>query len=294
MGANMANSLAKARTRIRPILRAEKEGVFKIARLRSLFAEHKEAWGLNKDVTVSEFIEYLLKRKEIQQVELRSELYKPLVRYALRKYSPHLMALSLRPRSYLSHGTAVFLHALNDQLPKTIYANQEQTEKPSGGSLSQEGLTRAFSGRQRTSRYVYSLEGGYRIVLLSGKQTKNLGVKNSLGPKGEDLPVTEIARTLIDIAVRPAYAGGIVQVLEAYRGAKDRVEAKEIVQTLQRLAYVYPYHQAVGFLMERAGFASKEYEKLLKLGTEFDFYLVHGMKKPSFDKKWRLFFPEGF
>ncbi|HOX58013.1 MAG TPA: hypothetical protein PLC99_14090 [Verrucomicrobiota bacterium] len=289
----MPTGLAKARPTIRTLLRAERGGVFSEARLRSLFSEHREIWGLGKEVSVSEFIEFLVKRKELLKIELRSERYKRLLRYALRGFSPYSMALALRPRSYLSHGSAVFLHALNEQLPKTIYVNQEQTEKPSGGSLSQESLTRAFSNHQRTSGYVYSMEG-YRVVLLSGKHTGNLGVTNARGPGGEELPVAGIARTLVDIAVRPAYAGGIVQVLEAYRGAKGRVGTQEIVQTLRKLAYVYPYHQAIGFLMERAGFAPEECAKLLKLGMEFEFYLVHGMKKTAFDKKWRLHFPEGF
>ncbi len=291
----MLKSLSQAKPKIRAALKAGPEVVFKEAQLRDLLAQHREAWEFDKGLKLADFIEYLVATKDLQKVELRSEKYKTVVRYALRKYSPYLMALSIRPRSYLSHGTAVFLHALNDQLPKTIYANQEQTPKPSsyGGELTQDRLNLAFSRRQRTSSYVYSLEGGYRIVLLSGKQTGDLGVKAAQGPNGELLPVTGIARTLIDIAVRPAYAGGIVQVLEAYRGAKGRVGAKEIVQTYQKLDYLYPYHQAIGFLMERAGFAAKEYRQLAKLGTPFDFYLVHGMKKTSFDEKWRLFFPEG-
>ena len=289
----MPNSLPKVRKKIRAVLKAKNGGVFNETQLRSLLSEHREAWELNKELSFSEFIAYLLKRKELQKVELRSERYKRLTRYALRKYSPFLMALSLRPRSYISHGTAVFLHALNDQITKTIYVNQEQTEKPSGGSLSQDRLNMAFSRRQRTSSYVYSMEG-YRIVLISGKHTGNLGVISAMGPSGEKLPVTGIARTLIDIAVRPVYAGGIVQVLEAYRGAKGRVKVQDIVQTLRKLDYVYPYHQAIGFLLERAGFAPKECAKLLELGTDFEFYLVHGMKKSSFNKKWRLFYPEGF
>jgi predicted transcriptional regulator of viral defense system len=202
------------------------------------------------------------------------------------------MGLSLRPRSYLSHGTAVFLHGLNDQIPKTIYVNQEQSKKSGSGRLSQERLTLAFSRRQRTSKYVYGFDG-YRAVLLSGKQTGALGVAKLGGPQRETLPVTGLARTLIDIAVRPAYAGGIVQVMEAYRGARGRVGGAEMVRMLRKLDYVYPYHQAIGFLMERAGYPEGEWEKLRRLGTRFDFYLLHGMRNAKRDEKWRLFFPEG-
>ena len=41
------------------------------------------------------------------------------------------MALSLRPRSYLSHASALVLQGLTEQIPGTIYVNQEQSAKAS-------------------------------------------------------------------------------------------------------------------------------------------------------------------
>src|SRR5262249_40613245 len=151
-----------------------------------------------------------------------------------------------------------------------IYVNQEQSEKPKGVRLSQERLTLAFSRRQRTSKLVYSFDG-FRAVLLSGKQTGGLGVVDLMGPERETLRVTGLPRTLVDIVVRPAYAGGIVQVLEAYRGARGKVGGAELARTLQGLDYVYPYHQAIGFLMERAKYPESEWQKLRQFGMQFDF-----------------------
>lgn len=288
----MAKSLVRAQDKIRVRLASEKGGVFTETQLRELLLGHRDEWGLAKSVSREKFVAFLVEKLGLRAVELRSERYKRLVRYGWGEYSHYLMALSLRPRSYLSHGTAVFLHALNDQVPKTIYANQEQSAKPSPRTLSQERLAMAFSHRQRMSNYIYSLES-FRVVLLSGKQTGDLGVTTLKGPQGEDVRGTGLARTLIDIVVRPGYAGGIVQVLEAYRGAKGRVEAKEIIQTLRKLDYAYPYHQSIGFLMERANYAPEECAKLRRLGTKYDFYLLYGMKKSNYDPTWKLFIPEG-
>ena len=223
----MEDSLGRARTPIGEVLRQQPGGVFTEADLYALRSEHGEEWGLAKRVTAGAFITFLIESLGLQVVQLKSEDYGQVTRYAWGEYSPFRMALSLRPRGYLSHGTAVLLHGLNDQLPKTIHVNQEQSAKPRGGGLTQERLTAAFSRRQRTSNYIYAF-GTHRAVILSGKQTGAWGVSPLEDLQGDALPVTGIARTLVDIAVRPAYAGGIQQVLEAYRGAHGRVRAPSL------------------------------------------------------------------
>jgi hypothetical protein len=93
--------------------------------------------------------------------------------------------------------------------------------------------------------------------------------------------------------VRPTYAGGVFQVLEAYRAAKDKISTNRLVATLKKLDYVYPYHQAVGFLMERASYGERRYMLLRQLGIEYDFYLAHGIQEPQYSSEWRLFYPKG-
>ncbi len=288
----MASKLERAKPQVIALFESIRGGVFTEPDLLDILKKHRRRWELGVRVSGPVFTKFLVDELGLRIVELRAEQYGTLYRYAWREFSPYVMALSIRSRSYLSHGTAVFLHGLNDQLPKTIHVNREQSEKPKGGGLTQERLNLAFSRRQRTSKYVYAFDS-YRAVLLSGKQTGAYGVITRRGPQREELPVTGLARTLVDIAVRPAYSGGIVQVLEAYRGAKGKVGGAEIVRVLKRLDYVYPYHQAIGFLMERAGYPEEEWARLRALGTKFDFYLLHGLKKPRRDEKWRLLVPEG-
>jgi predicted transcriptional regulator of viral defense system len=249
--------------------------------------------GLAPWVSEQRFIGLLLEEGIVQRVAVESPRYPGFVRYALPTATPFEVALSLRRGSYLSHASAVFLHGLTEQLPQRIYANSEQSLKPeSDNEITQESLTKAFARPQRQAHYVLSAPG-YEVVLLSGKQTGRLEVGALPGPQGELLSVTKLERTLIDITVRPLYAGGVHQVLEAYRAARDRVSIGVLMATLKKLAYRYPYHQAIGFYMERAGYEEALLERVAQLGMELDFYLAHGLRRSTYSERWRLFVPEG-
>ena len=208
--------------------------------------------------------------------------------------SPLTLGSFLITGAYYSHGTAVFLHALTDQLPNVFSVNKEQSAKPTPrGLLSQRGIDLAFSRPQRQSTFVYRFEDS-RYLVLSGRNTGSLEVGSIPINETESVSATKLERTLIDIAVRPAYAGGVYQVLEAYGRAKERVSIATLMATLRRLAYVYPYHQAIGFYLQRAGYESKQYSRFRDMGFNFDFYLTYDIREREYDSDWRIFYPKGF
>lgn len=160
-------------------------------------------------------------------------------RYHRAPFSPYELAISLKPDSYLSHGTALYLHKLSDHEPNMIYVNKEQSPKDSSGDLTQAGIDRAFSLKQRTSGFQLR-HGRTTITLLNGKHSDRLGVVAMQGPNGESLEVSDLERTLIDIVVRPAYAGGVHHVLTAFVRSRSKVSLERIAKLLRRLDYVYP------------------------------------------------------
>ncbi len=260
--------------------------------IERVLRHERPAWGIPPSISPRELLAFLERDEELQKLTLRSNGgYPAITRFARADASPYEIALSLRPSAYLTHGTAVFLHALTDRVPKTIYVNVEQSPKRAPASApTQHTIDRAFSRQQRTSSYIF-LHGGVEYVLLSGKCTRHLGVMTIPGSRAEPLAVTGLERTLVDIAVRPAYAGGVEQVLAAYEGAKERVDVDQIANTLAQLAYAYPYHQAIGYYLERAGVAPARTEPLRRLPMSLDFHLAHGMGETTFVERWRLRVP---
>ncbi len=279
---------------LRDYLANSSRRVFTAADIKSIHKRTCERWDIPSTVTTSQFIQFLINKTELQPVYLQPEEHPSVLRYIWGEPSSYEVALSLRPKAYLSHGTAVFLHALTEQMPTTIYVNHEQTAKSRPRMpLTQERVDFAFSRPQRQSRYIFTYKK-QRIVLLSGKYTNRIGVAIIQGPDGETLEATTPERTLIDIAVRPAYAGGIYQVLTAFKSAADKISPELLIKMLKELDYVYPYHQVIGFYMERAGYPASSFEKLRDLGLTLNFYLAHGLRNVVYQPGWRLFHPKGF
>jgi len=225
--------------------------------------------------------------------------YRPEARYVWGDVSLLQVAVTLRPQCYLSHYTAMRIHGLTEQIPKTMYVNAEQTPKPrSAGRLEQNRIDLAFRSPMRKTSLVAQVDD-VRVCLLNGMHTGELGVirqdtVDDYQLSAQGLRVTGLERTLIDIAVRPAYAGGVFEVLKAYRNARGAVTISQLVKMIRELNYVYPYHQAIGFYLERAGYSSKECSLLAQFPQEFDFYLTHQMREKGYSDRWRLFFPKGF
>jgi predicted transcriptional regulator of viral defense system len=148
----------------------------------------------------------------------------------------------------------------------------------------------AFRNKQRQSKYIFS-HSAVKYMLLNGKHTGRAGVTQTKTSSGEAVDVTDKERTLIDVVVRPAYAGGIERIADVYTKEASGIDVDHMIDLLHRIDYAYPYHQAIGFLLERAGRTSADCQKFEALGKEFDFYLDYGMKLPAFNKKWRLYYP---
>jgi predicted transcriptional regulator of viral defense system len=283
-----------AKNDIIEIFENHSQKTFSNANISMILNTNRRFWRLSESLTNGKFIQLLLEHTKLIKHELQFPKEK-IILYSWSDISAFELALSIKRESYLTHYTALFLHNLTEQIPKTVYVNLEQPEKPKPKSpLSQENINRAFSRPQRVSKNI-AIIGDYQICRLNGKSTNKLGVINIKGQRGETLLVTDIERTLIDSVVRTAYSGGVFEVLNAFIRAKDKVSINKLTAMLKQLDYVYPYHQAIGFYLERAGIYKDSQIRLLKkLDSEYDFYLTHQMKETEYSEEWKLYYPKGF
>jgi len=270
--------------------------ILKLSEIKTILTDQRAYWRLAQRANSHEFIRFLTENAKLKRLDFPFP-YRKEYRYTWGNVPLLEVLLTLKPGSYFTHYTAVRINGLTEQVPKTIYLNHEQRPHHPNGTLEQASIDRAFKRAQRTSQNVVKY-GDLRICLINGMHTQQLGVTaetveyDASGPA--KVRVTNIERTLIDITVRPVYAGGVAQVLKAFELAKDRVSVNRLMAMLQKLSYVYPYHQAIGFYLERAGYKSSSIELLRRAPMNFDFYLAHHMGPTTYVKQWRLYVPKGF
>ena len=151
--------------------------------------------------------------------------------------------------------------------------------------LLQEDVDNAFAKQQRLSNALSEYQGK-TITVLNGKFTNQIGVIELAGRA-----VTSIERTLIDITVRPSYAGGVQKVLQSYIALREQLDVSAMITMLTELNYVYPYFQSIGYYLEKAGYETEEIQGLKKQEKYIDFYLAYGMEEMAYSPTWRLYYP---
>ena len=225
--------------------------VFNQTTLRKFYSDIKKKHMIPPQLNYGNFTPAVIMGNKILMIKIKhvgkaNSQRKEFIRYICNSPSPLSIALSLRSRNYLSHSSALFLNGLSDQVPENIFVNMEQSKKIWSNKLTQAGIDRAFKNKGRQSNYVWSWNN-YRFTMLNGKNTGEYGVIDLKLESGEKVRTTSLERTLVDIVVRPAYSEGSNNLVKIYRRANGRVSAKQIIKTLKKLDYVYPYHQSIGF-----------------------------------------------
>jgi hypothetical protein len=287
------SSFEISKERIKRFFDREPSNVFSVEQLNTIFEENRIKWRLAKSMTSEQFLDALVKHADFANVKLEfRNLY--VNNFFYKKITVLSYISNITKRSYLSHYTSLSWHGLTEQIPKVIYVTHELSKKYSAEvDLIQENIDNAFRKEQRMSENS-ALFGDYKIILLEGKYSNNLGVETDNNLKdGISTRVTNLERTLIDIVVRPNYAGGVYEVIKAYRQASGKVSINKLVSILIKLEYIYPYHQAIGFYLEKSGAYKDSVIQLLnRFEKKYDFYLTYNMKEMNYSEKWKLFYPK--
>lgn len=263
--------------------------VFSREELGEILEARRSLWNLPVSMNTDRFVEKLVLNETLQNRNIVFSGYGPEKQRLIKpNATAYEFAVSLVNRSFLSHFSAVFLHGLTNQVPKTIYISFEQSKKNRGEqTLTQAAIDAAFAKPQRRSATT-AVYDDYTLLLHSGMYTNRTGITIR-----SNLPVTNIERTLIDITVRPGYAGGVFSVLEVYRRALDKISINKLAALLDKYSFLYPYHQAIGFYLEKAGLQVEKLDVFRNKIMALDFYLTYEMTEKAYNSTWKIYHPTG-
>lgn len=283
--------ISKKTSAIKAILEESEYPVLGRTEFESLVSEINNIWGL-RSIYRNGIKEFLLKENLLIQEHIKfDDSYASEIYYLPESKIDIYDIAAVRSRSsYFSFFSALFIHNLTLQVPKQIYLTLERPSlEKTNGFLSQENIDRAFSNPPRitSNKRFYK---NFSINFINGQHQNNIGIIDFR----EHYKVSDLERTLIDIAVRPFYSGGVTQVLEAFVNAREFLDSDKLFYYYSKMNYSYPYHQVIGFYLDKAGYDEKEYYNFLQFDNkEFKFYLTYNMLHKEFSEKWSLYYPKG-
>ncbi|WP_149277643.1 type IV toxin-antitoxin system AbiEi family antitoxin domain-containing protein [Pareuzebyella sediminis] len=208
------------------------------------------------------------------------------------------IGLRIKQRSYFSHHTALDLLNLTSQVPKVYYLSQDlhmvnSIRQSIKADLTQDKINKAFSKEQRQTSNIYRIQNrNIKFIILERKALNHeIGVVRDSSLT--NWPCTDVERTLIDIAIRPQYSGGIFSVIEAYNRAYKKIDLEKLNSYLVDFNYKYPYHQLIGFYLNRTGYAKNQLGDFSSKISNYRFYMTYNMVSMQFDDYWKVFYPKG-
>jgi predicted transcriptional regulator of viral defense system len=272
--------------------------VLKLKEIQAIVTSQRTFWRLAQNTTAQDFIGFLRDHAKLRQIEFafpqRTEQC-----YVWGDVPLLSILLSLRKGLYLSHYTAMRVHGLTEQSPTTVYLTEERSSVAQLHVRPQIGQAEIDESFRRPPRVSHNwIEyAGRKVYLLNGAYTNHLGIVTAdiMDDDGRSVHarLTNLERTLIDITVRPVYAGGVFEVAKAFELARDHLSVNRLIPMLRKLDFLFPYHQAIGFYLERAGYKSSQIDLVRRLPMEYDFFLTSEINKTRYDSNWRLLVPEG-
>jgi len=265
--------LLKNKQKIIDMFEQFKKNVYSYKNLELLFNYNKKEL---KKYSLQEFIMFAFKLKIIKKLKIK---HKNRTYIVFTYQNPGLFEIiqKIKDGSYFAYYSAMYIHNLTEQIPKSVYINFETFKKE-------------YKITKSTAVY-----NDFRIYIIRNKYTDKLGVINNSVSDNETISVTNLERTLIDIAINPEFSGGIYEVLKAYEEAAKEVSINKLISILKKMNHTSPYHQIIGFYLEKSG-AYREFQ--INLIKEFPIRekinLIPEMKEMDFSETWQLFYPKNF
>src|SRR5260221_3597644 len=101
------------------------EKVLKLSDIAAILSEQRAFWRLTQNTSTGVFIKFLTEHGKLRRLDFPFP-YRKEHRYTWGDVPLLEVLLTIKKDAYFTHYTAVRMHGLTEQVPKTIYLNHEQ------------------------------------------------------------------------------------------------------------------------------------------------------------------------
>lgn len=198
--------------------------------------------------TAERIVRHLVSNGVLEPIDGVQSVYKVMVPFAnLLPVATEHIVQEANPASVFCHWTALSIHGLTKELPRTIFAyhfkNTKQERIPLGTTPED------WLDLERPRNALPQ-----KVVGTSVDWTRSAGQRDfghtMATFAGLPIYVTDLERTLLDAIRLPDKAGGIMNALRVWRSAKDRLSLDTLIQYVERFES--------GVLFQRAGFVLEQ------------------------------------
>ena len=217
----------------------------------------------------------------------------------LEEFTSYELAFAMFPEGYFCNATAIFHHSLTNQVPNVVYiCHPTISPRPRRRTegLSEVRIRTAFIKPHVYTTHVVVMKDS-EVVVVDRERGADHGLltirtKGSVCPQGAR--VTSLERALIDAVVAPHYNGGVASLPGYFKAARPKLNVQRLLELYEKLDFVYPYAQAIGFFLEHAGMAEKAEEIRKAYPPRQRFFVDHAAKSSwLYDDRWMIHYPEG-
>lgn len=218
---------------------------FLILTRRICTAEGASLPGLPK---AEKIIRHLISNSELEPIAGVQSVYKLIAPFAnLLPVATEHIVQEANPKAVFCHWTALSIHGLTHELPKTVFAyhfkGQNSTRIPLGTTPDD------WLDLRRPRNALPKRVEGIPVDWTRSDGQRDFGHTIATFA-GLPIYVTDLERTLLDTIRFPEKAGGILNALRAWRAARDRMAVDALV------GYAERFDNAV--LLQRTGFLLEE------------------------------------
>jgi len=102
--------------------------------------------------------------------------------------------------------------------------------------------------------------------------------------------MSSIDRVLIELIINIQYINNVNNLIDIFKPIRKELNMDNIIHILDVYDLIYPYYQAVGFILNKLNFNISELKAFKDKISKYDFYIERGKDHYDYDSHWQIYY----